>query len=56
MLIIRSNADSFDGAMIVLATFTLNILHPGVLLRGYDRVEAETSEEKITSSTSVQSV
>jgi len=48
--------DSFDGAMIVLATFTLNILHPGVLLRGYDRVEVETSAEKFTSSTSVQSV
>jgi len=48
--------DSFDGAMIVLATFTLNILHPGMLLRGYDRVEVETSAEKFTSSTSVQSV
>ena len=34
------NTDAFDGAMIVLATFTLNFLHPGRLLRGYDN-EAE---------------
>lgn len=42
--------------MVVLATFTLNILHPGVLLRGYDRVEVGPSAEKFTSSTSVQTV
>ncbi|KAI9457817.1 RTA1-like protein [Lactarius psammicola] len=48
--------NAFDGAMIVLATFTLNFFHPGVLLRGYDRVEVGPSAEKIIGSSSVQSV
>jgi hypothetical protein len=55
------NADTFDGAMIVLAAFTLNILHPGTLLREYDeRVErievGAIGQDKIASSPSVQSV
>ena len=46
--------------MIVLATFTLNILHPGILLREYDerleRIEVGTvGKHNITSSPSVQS-
>ncbi|KAH9039416.1 RTA1-like protein [Lactarius hengduanensis] len=48
--------NAFDGAMIVLATFTLNFLHPGVLLRGYDRVKVGPSTEKIVGSPSFQSV
>jgi len=35
----------FDGAMIVLAMFVLSLLHPGVLLRGPDRLEADTDDE-----------
>ena len=47
--------------MIVLATFTLNILHPGILLREYDecveRIEVGAIEKhKIAYSPSVQSV
>jgi len=42
--------------MIVLAIFTLNFFHPGVLLRGYDRVEVGPSTEKIIGSPSAQSV
>lgn len=55
------NTDTFDGAMIVSATFTLNILHPGLLLRGYDNrfkhFEAGTisRKEKIARSPSIQS-
>lgn len=51
--------NAFDGSLIVLAIFTLNVLHPGVLLRGYDRVdEVGLSAEKITRSPtrSLQSV
>lgn len=49
--------NAFDGAMIVLATFTLNLLHPGMLvLRGYDRVKVGPSTEKIVGSPSFQSV
>ncbi|KAI9433925.1 RTA1-domain-containing protein [Lactarius indigo] len=48
--------NAFDGAMIVLATFTLNFLHPGVLLRGYDRVRVGPSTEKTIGSANSQSV
>jgi len=34
----------FDGAMIVLAMFTLSLFHPGVLLPGPDKLEADTGE------------
>ncbi|KAG5653459.1 hypothetical protein H0H81_000228 [Sphagnurus paluster] len=34
----------FDGAMIVLAMYTMNFVHPGVFLAGYD---ATSSEEAI---------
>ncbi|KAI9433917.1 RTA1-domain-containing protein [Lactarius indigo] len=47
--------NAFDGNMIVLATFTLNFLHPGVLLRGYDRVRVGSSTEKAIGSASSQS-
>ena len=33
VLIIGDYADVFDGAMIVLAMYTLNIFHPGIFLR-----------------------
>ena len=40
VLIVVLLADTFDGAMIVLAAFTLNFLHPGMLLAGYeDRIQ-----------------
>ena len=35
----------FDGAMILLAMFVLSLLHPGVLLRGPDRLEADTNDD-----------
>jgi hypothetical protein len=35
-VIIGNYADVFDGAMIVLAMYTLNLLHPGIYLRGED--------------------
>jgi len=31
----------FDGAMIFLAMFVLSLLHPGVLLRGPDKIETD---------------
>jgi len=36
----------FDGTMVLLAMFTLNVCHPGVLLRGRDELEADTDEMK----------
>jgi len=36
--------DVFDGAMVVLAMFTLSLFHPGVLLPGPDKLEADTGE------------
>jgi len=33
VLITGDYADVFDGAMIVLAMYTLNIFHPGIFLR-----------------------
>lgn len=34
----------FDGAMVVLAMLTLSLFHPGVLLPGPDKLEADTDE------------
>ena len=34
----------FDGAMIVLAMLTHSLFHPGVLLPGPDKLEADTDE------------
>ncbi|KAH8980851.1 hypothetical protein EDB86DRAFT_508972 [Lactarius hatsudake] len=48
--------NAFDGSMIVLATFTLNFLHPGVLLRGYDRVKVGPGTAKIIGSPSFHNV
>ena len=62
VLIIVPLADTFDGAMIILAAFTLNVLHPGMLLAGYDdridRVDVGgvVGKEKIADSPSVGSV
>lgn len=39
VLIIVLLADTFDGSMIILATFTLNFLHPGRLLAEYNRIQ-----------------
>jgi hypothetical protein len=36
----------FDGAMILLAMFVLNLLHPGVLLRGPDKLEADIDDSE----------
>ena len=39
----------FDGAMVALAMFVLNLFHPGVLLRGPDKlegIEADMDEVK----------
>ena len=35
----ESETDVFDGATVFLAIFTLNVFHPGVLLRGQDKLE-----------------
>jgi hypothetical protein len=61
VLIIVPLADAFDGAMIVIAAFTLNFLNPGMLLAGYeDRIQrvdvGAIEKEKATSSPSVGSV
>jgi hypothetical protein len=53
--------NAFDGAMIVIAAFTLNFLNPGMLLAGYeDRIQrvdvGAIEKEKATSSPSVGSV
>jgi hypothetical protein len=37
----------FDGAMIVLAMYTVNLFHPGVLLLGPDKLEADAEEQKV---------
>jgi hypothetical protein len=34
----------FDGSMIVLAIFTLNLFHPGMLLRGPDILNTDINE------------
>ena len=34
MVTIGDFADVFDGAMIVLVMYTLNLFHPGIYLRG----------------------
>jgi hypothetical protein len=36
--------DVFDGIMIVLAMYTLNIFHPGIYLRGEDYPSQTSSE------------
>jgi len=36
--------DAFDGATVALAIFTLNVFHPGVLLRGQDKLEPNFSK------------
>jgi len=36
----------FDGAMVALAMFVLSLFHPGVLLRGPDKLEADMDDVK----------
>ena len=43
IVMIRDYADVFDGAMIVLAMYTLNIFHPRIYLR--ENYAAQTSSE-----------
>jgi len=43
-LIFGEYVDVFDGIMIVLAMYTLNIFHPGIYLRGED-FPSQTSSE-----------
>lgn len=43
-VIIGDYADVFDGTMIVLAMYTLNIFHPGIYLRGEDYPSQTSSE------------
>lgn len=40
----RSFTDVLDGAMIVLATYTLNIFHPGRLLYSESPVQVDVTE------------
>ena len=44
IVIIRDHADVFDGAMIVLAMYTLNIFHPRIYLRGENHPSQMSSE------------
>lgn len=44
MLTRRSFIDVLDGAMIVLATYTLNIFHPGRLLYAESTVQIDVTE------------
>ena len=37
----QSETDVFDGATVFLALFMLNVFHPGVLLRGQDKLEPD---------------
>ena len=52
---LRHYEDVFDGAMIVLAMYTLNVLHPGWLLKpddvssfGYQHTEVKLDGSGIT--------
>jgi len=46
IVIIGDYADVFDGAMIVLAMYTLNIFHPGIYLREEkENYSSQTSSE-----------
>ena len=44
MVIIGDYADVFDGTMIVLAMYTLNLFHPGIYMRGEDCLSQTSSE------------
>jgi hypothetical protein len=60
IIVLFTHLDTFDGAMIVLATYSLNIFHPGRLLSGYDELErvevGVADKDKISHSPSAQSV
>ena len=61
VLILVPLADTFDGSMIILAAFTLNFLHPGMLLAEYNRIQRVDvgvlgGKEKTTGSPSVGSL
>ena len=43
IVIFGDYVDVFDGTMIVLAMYTLNLFHPGIYLRGED--PSQTSSE-----------
>ena len=45
-LIFGEYVDVFDGIMIVLAMYTLNIFHPGIYLRG-EYYPSQTSSEGV---------
>ena len=47
IVMIRDYADVFDGTMIVLAMYTLNVFHPGIYLRG-ENYPSQTSSEGTT--------
>jgi len=40
----EGKTDAFDGGTVTLAIFTLNVFHPGVLLRGEDKLEPDFSK------------
>jgi hypothetical protein len=44
LIVIVVYADVFDGTMIVLAMYTLNLFHPGIYLRGEDYPSQTSSE------------
>ena len=44
-IITDDHADVFDGTMITLAMFTLNLFHPGIFLRNIDYLTPSSSSE-----------
>jgi hypothetical protein len=51
--LIISPADVLDGAMITLAIYTLNFIHPGVLLRGGSSTNLAEDEEKLPKTSTI---
>jgi len=47
IVIVGDYADVFDGAMIVLAMYALNLFHPGMYLQGEDYPSQSSSESMV---------
>ena len=45
-IITDDHADVFDGTMITLAMFTLNLFHPGIFLRNIDYLTPSSSSSE----------
>jgi hypothetical protein len=47
-MITDGHTDVFDGTMITLAMFTLNLFHPGIFLRNIDDLTPSSNSEGIS--------